>query len=590
MHKNMRMSTTLRLFFILVVIIPVILISYIILHIYKRDILEQNKERSLQTSEALAYSVSQEISRMSGLFASIGVDRDVFETVSAIHHSTGIEKQAASYNLKILIEKYTASVSGRVLSVNFFFDNNQSYSYLKNVMTDENNIRGESWYKETLNARGNVRFLGMIPNLLYGNYNLYLMAAAFSPQELHSLSSLEMILFTFESGAFDHILQSRDNSESILHIVSDDHQIIASNTIVDRGSLITNNWISNLDSQSKGAFVDNENGGKHLVTYARVDNTDWFIVQMIPFSSLMEKYNNVNSFVWLLAVFIILALVLISFYFVSNVTKPLSELLRQIVRVTGGDLSARCTESGSLEMVRLGHSFNLMTAQIQDLLEQHEQQETEKRKAEFAALQSQINPHFLINTLNSIKFMALISKADNIRSMTHALTRMLASSFNRGGLLITVEEEIDLLKHYLYIMEIRFGRPIETDWDIGPNVTRYYLLKLLLQPILENSIIHGLKEVNYPAKIQISIRQTDNDLLIAIADNGVGMPEELFADPQGKSPIYSFSGMGNKNVHNRIQLHYGRGYGLHYEPHQPNGTKVTIRLPIITEPDESVEP
>lgn len=590
MHKNMRMSTTLRLFFILVVIVPVILISYIILHIYERDILEQNKERSLQTSEALAYSVGQEINRMSGLFASIGVDRDVFETVSAVHHSTGIEKQAASYKLKILIEKYTASVSGRVLSVNFFFDNNQSYSYLKNVMTDENNIRAESWYKETISSRGNVRFLGMIPNLLYGNYNLYLMAAAFSPHELHSLSSLEMILFTFESGAFDHILQSRDNSESILHIVSDDHQIIASNTIVDRGSLISNGWISNISSQTKGAFVDDVNGDKQLVTYARVENTDWFIVQMIPFSSLMEQYNNVNSFVWLLAVFIILALVLISFYFVSNVTKPLSELLRQIVRVTGGDLSARCTESGSLEMVRLGHSFNLMTAQIQDLLEQHEQQETEKRKAEFAALQSQINPHFLINTLNSIKFMALISKADNIRSMTHALTRMLASSFNRGGLLITIEEEIDLLKHYLYIMEIRFGRPIETDWDIGPNVARYYLLKLLLQPILENSIIHGLKEVNYPAKIQISIHQMDNDLLIAIADNGVGMPQELFVDPEGKSPIYSFSGMGNKNVHNRIQLHYGRGYGLHYGPNQPIGTKVTIRLPIITEPDESVEP
>ncbi|MDQ6422154.1 histidine kinase [Paenibacillus sp. LHD-117] len=580
------MSTMLRLFFILVVLIPVILICYIILRIYERDILQQNKERSLQTSEALAYSVSQEISRMSGLFASIGVDRDVFEAVSDIHYSSGVAKQEASYKLKVLIEKYTASVSGRVLSVNFFFDNDQSYSYLKNVMSDEISIRNESWYLDTLQSKGSVRFLGMIPNVLYGNYNLYLTAAAFSPHELHSFPSLEMILFTFESGAFDHILQSRDNSEAILHIVSEDRQIIASNTIVDRGSLITSSWISSISQADKGSYVDVVNGVKHLITYARVEDTDWRIVQMIPLNDLMAQYKNVNSYVWVMAVVIILASVLITFYFVSNVTKPLSELLRQIVRVTGGDLTARYAGAGSLEMVRLGHSFNLMTEQVKGLLEQHEQQEIEKRKAEFSALQSQINPHFLINTLNAIKFMALISKADNIRNMTHALTRMLASSFNRGGLLITIEEEIDLLKHYLYIMEIRFGRPIETDWDIDPTVSPYYLLKLLLQPILENSIIHGLKDVDYQAKIQIAIHRMDQDLLITIADNGVGMPEDLVAEPEGKRPLYSFSGMGNTNVHNRIQLHYGHPFGLHYEPNWPHGTRVTIRLPIITEPDE----
>ncbi|WP_169082328.1 sensor histidine kinase [Paenibacillus sp. PL91] len=586
MQKNLRMSTILRLFFILVVIVPVILICAVILNIYERDILQQNTGRSLQTSQAVAYSVSQEINRMAGLFASIGVDQDVILTVFDVHHKEGIEKQLASNKLKILIEKYTASVSGRVLSVNFFFDNGKSYSYLKNMMSEESTIRQQQWYHDTTSTPNIVRFLGMLPNMLYGNYNPYIMAAALSPSDPNPLSKLEMILFTFESGAFDRILQSRDNSESVLHIVSEKGEIIASNTIVDRGSLIPGNWKTEIGHEEKGSFVDDTEGNRKLITYARVDNSNWYIVQMLPYKDLLENYRSVNSFVWFLAILIILAFVLVSFYLVSNVTEPISALLRQMVRVTGGDLNARYTGSGSLEMVRLGHSFNLMTEQVKELIDQHEQQEIEKRKAEFAALQSQINPHFLINTLNSIKYMALISKADNIRNMTHALTRLLASSFNRGGLLTTIEEEVDHLKHYLYIMEIRFGRPIQTEWNIDSKISRHYLLKLLLQPILENSIIHGLKEIDYPGKIEVAIHAAEDDLLITIADNGAGMPDELMLQAPDKAPSYAFSGMGNRNVHRRIQLHYGDRYGLQYEPNYPHGTKVRIRLPLIAEPDE----
>ncbi|WP_208414457.1 sensor histidine kinase [Paenibacillus castaneae] len=582
------MSTILRLFFILIVIVPVILICAVILNIYERDILQQNTGRSLQTSQAVAYSVSQEINRMAGLFASIGVDQEVILTVFDVHQKTGIGKQLASNKLKILIEKYTASVSGRVLSVNFFFDKGVSYSYLRNMMIEENTLRDQEWYRDTINTPDNVRFLGMLPNLLYGNYNPYIMAAAFSPSDPNPFSKLEMILFTFESGAFDRILQSRNNTESILHIVSEKGEVIASNTIIDRGSLIPSNWNAEIGQYMKGSFVDDTGASRELITYARVDNTKWYIIQIIPYKDLLENYRNVNTFVWFLAILIILAFVLISFYFVSNVTEPIRELLRQMVRVTGGDLNARYSGSGSLEMVRLGHSFNLMTEQVRELIDQHEKQEVEKRKAEFAALQAQINPHFLINTLNSIKYMALISKADNIRSMTHALTHLLASSFNRGGLLITIAEEVDHLKHYLYIMEIRFGRSIQTEWDIDQEISGHYLLKLLLQPVLENSIIHGLKEVAYPGRINIAINAEENDLLITIADNGAGMTDDVMNPSDDKAPVYAFSGMGNRNVHRRIQLHYGDRYGLKYEHNNPHGTRVRIRLPLINERDEEM--
>lgn len=508
-----------------------------------------------------------------------------------INRKTGIEKQQANSELKVLIEKYTASISGRVLSVNFLFKDHKSYSYLKNLNIDTSYFRQEMWFEQVLNNPDSVQFLGMLPNVVYGNYNPYNMVAALSPSVINPLSKLEMILFTFESSAFDHILQSRDNTESTLYIVTEEGQIISSNTLALRGSEFPMHWFANRGPQDKGYFVDANGETTNLITYAKVDRTGWWLVQSIPYADLTANYVSVNYIVWVFAIMIIGAFILVSFYFVSNVTKPLNELLRQMDLVTEGDLNAKFIATGSLELIKLGHSFNHMTERVQDLLRHHERQEVEKRKAEFAALQSQINPHFLINTLNSIKFMALISKADNIRNMTHALTRLLASSFNRGGILTTIDEEMDHLKHYLYIMEIRFGRPIQTEWDVDKELGSYCILKLLLQPILENSIIHGLKNVDYPGIIQIIVRKQGEDLLITIADNGVGMLEmdSQGSDSDGIRRHHSFSGMGNRNVNKRIQLHYGKRYGLKYQKNKPQGTIVSIRLPLIDTPEEEIQ-
>jgi len=587
MQNKLRMSTMLRLFFILVVILPVILMSTVMLNIYKNDILQQNTARSLQTAQSVAYSVSQEINRMVGLFASIGVDQDIIAAAMDVHNLTGINKQLASNNLKVLIEKYTASVSGRVLSVNFIFDNGRIYSYMKNLTMSASSIREQNWYRPTKEASDVVQFIGMLPNALHGNYNPYMMTAALSPSEMNASSKLDIVLFSFESSAFDPILQSRSNSESIIHIVSNKGEIVASNTIVERGSLISASWLEAIGHSNRGSFVDREsNDSDSLITYAKVEKNDWYIVQTIPYDDLLANYNQVYSIVWLLALLIIVAFVVISFYFVSNFTRPIRELLRQMIRVTGGDLNTKHTVSGSLEMAKLGHSFNVMTGQVRELLDRHEKQEIEKRKVEFEALQSQINPHFLINTLNAIKYMALVSKADHIRKMTHALTQLLASSFNRGGLLTTVEQEVDHLKHYLYIMEIRFGRPIQTEWHISEGTSRLYLLKLLLQPILENSIIHGLKEIEEQGEICLSIDKEGGDLLVGIADNGVGMPISDHVIEEASGGRYTFNGMGNSNVHRRIQLHYGERYGLEVGPNHPRGTRVQLRLPIIDKPDE----
>ncbi len=256
--------------------------------------------------------------------------------------------------------------------------------------------------------------------------------------------------------------------------------------------------------------------------------------------------------------------------------------------VKAGNLKAKIKESGPIETYVLGVTFNEMVSQLKASIQEIEDKETQKRLAEIAALQSQINPHFLLNTLNTIKLMASISNASNIQKMTEALTKLLSSAFNRGGMYTTVGEEIKLLDYYVQIMKVRYGDQFDIRYEINPEIRSIRILKLLLQPIVENAIIHGLHERETRGMIQVTGSTHHNHCLIVIHDNGRGMNPEILrtlleaTDPKVHE---SFSGIGLKNVHERLRLNYGAPYGITIESEQNRGTTVTVSMPILREDD-----
>ncbi len=360
----------LRVFFIVVVALPILLICLIILNVYRKDLLEQNTGRSLQTTEAVSYSVGQEINRMVGMLASIGMDQEVLDTASSIQRTTGLERQAAVNKLTVMIDKYTSAVAGKVLSVNFFYKEGGSYSYLHNMMEDELQSRRQKWYNETIGIPDRVRFLGMRPNMLYGNDNPNMMAAALSPSDYHILHNVDLIFLTFKQSVFDNILQSKDVRDSILSVISETGDVIVTNSMADQTQAIPNRWIQTFDGQSSGSFLDDSDGNAMLITYDKVEDTGWWVVQRFSYHDLMANYRQVYNFIWVTAVMITVAFVIVSFYFVSNVTRPIRQLLRHILKVTEGDLEARIKVSGSMELIKLGQSFNLMTERIHALIQQ----------------------------------------------------------------------------------------------------------------------------------------------------------------------------------------------------------------------------
>ncbi|MBB6671421.1 cache domain-containing sensor histidine kinase [Cohnella nanjingensis] len=579
-----KISTILYALLFGMVVLPIGLISATILREYKLDLLKQTSARTLQTLRSATYSEEQEIGKAATYSAAVAMDKEVLGYATRFRQSAGQERQDAFTLLTKALDKYGLSMSGHVLSVNFFFKDGGAFSYMKDMTSPEAELRTADWYRNAKAVPDRVHFIGMQTGVLYDADRDDTIATAISPSALQMLHDIDMIYFVFNRDAFEEALRQNPYSRTSQFLLSTgDGRIVASSAnLADRA--LPAELQRGIRDAKEGSFIAEIGGRKTLVAFTTVETAGWKTVYQIPYGELTANYSRMFRFVLIATLIIIAVFLLLSFYLVHRFAKPIRALVMKMSRVTQGYLNAKVEASGSREMVLLGHAFNHMMDRIKALIRQREEEEKAKRKAEFAALQSQINPHFMINTLNSIRLMALISNQDNIRKMTHALIRLLSSSFNRGGSYTLLSEEVENLKQYLFIMETRYGNQFDVVWDVDRQALDYSMLKLLLQPILENSIVHGLSGKRAGGRIRIVISKDDRALSIEIADDGVGMTEAQiasfgFAESAGND---AFSGMGIANVHRRIQLHHGPDYGIAIARNAWGGTTVRIRCPLVT--------
>ena len=223
-----------------------------------------------------------------------------------------------------------------------------------------------------------------------------------------------------------------------------------------------------------------------------------------------------------------------------------------------------------------------MVLRIQQLMTTVRQEEVKLRKTELKALQAQINPHFLYNTLDSIAWMCEQGRSTDAVNMVHALARLFRISISRGHELIPIARELEHAEHYLEIQTCRYKNQFTYAFHVDPACLDYYCNKITLQPIIENAILHGLDLLVEEGHIDVQVYQEGEDILFCVQDNGVGMsPEQVSAileqDAQDRT------GIGIKNVNDRLQIYFGKGYGLRIVSELDMGTRVEIRMPKIRE-------
>lgn len=333
-----------------------------------------------------------------------------------------------------------------------------------------------------------------------------------------------------------------------------------------------------------GIYQETFHGEERVITVKSVGYTGWKLIGVAPRQTVSLNSLKTQLLVVFVAAFILFLMSLVNSYISSRITTPIRKLELSVNEIEKGNLNAKVDAEGSYEIRHLGQSVQNMAKQIQvlmvDIVSEHEK----KRKQEFDTLQSQINPHFLYNTLDIIVWMIENEKPDQAVKAVTALARFFRISLSRGKSIITVKDELEHVRNYLMIQHMRFKNRFSYTIEAEDEVLELASLKLMLQPLVENAIYHGMEFMDGDGEIFISAWKEGEDLYLKVSDNGLGMTEEqvarLFSDTPHTGSSRG-SGIGVKNVNERIRLYFGSEYGLSIESEPDEGTVVTIHLPAV---------
>ncbi|WP_248924477.1 sensor histidine kinase [Paenibacillus hamazuiensis] len=336
-------------------------------------------------------------------------------------------------------------------------------------------------------------------------------------------------------------------------------------------------------------LIDSSEGKPKFIFASASLSTGWKIIGYVPLQEIVEEANSIRQLI-IISVGLCIAFALILHFFVSSrLIRPVHVLKNKMQLAASGFLEAKVTPAGTDEIAELGNSFNIMLGKIRTLLDQIIKEQQEIKKAEQRALQAQINPHFLYNTLDSILWMAEAGKKDQVVQLVMSLSRLFRISLSKGKDWITVAKELEHLQSYLTIQRMRYRDILEYEIDVDESLHSYPILKMTLQPIVENAIYHGIKNKRGKGLIRIrAFAEDDKHIVFVVEDNGIGMPPERLekvrsdlseAQPPEETGNEVSGGFGLHNVQQRIRLYYGEACKVQLDSEPNEGTVVTIRLP-----------
>ena len=332
-----------------------------------------------------------------------------------------------------------------------------------------------------------------------------------------------------------------------------------------------------------GITVENLRGKNITLNVRTIGYTGWKLVGVTPSAALGIDGIKFRFFVLFVADLFLFLLAMINAFISDKISNPIKRLDGSVREIESGNLDVEIVPSGSYEVEHLGKSIKNMLGRIKVLMSDLVAEHNAKRKSEFDTLQSQINPHFLYNTLDIIVWMIENENSDKAVNIVTALAKFFRISLSKGKNIITVKDEVEHVRNYLMIQNMRFKNRFEYSIDVDEEVLSYSSLKLMLQPLVENAIYHGMEFMDGDGEIDVKVFKEDDSLYFTITDNGLGMSEDMVETLLSKDfvPSKKGSGIGVKNVNERIKLYFGSEYGLKVESEPDEGTKITIHLPAV---------
>lgn len=462
---------------------------------------------------------------------------------------------------------------------------------------EQPDIVNQEWFTEAVGQMENVHFsTPHVQNLFDdSSYRYYWVISLSQAVELtnNGNSTLGVLLVDMNYSSIEQLLTkaNTDNASEYIYLMDSNGEIIYH----PKQKLIYTNLYqeNNLAAAAyeDGSVQEEFGGEKRLVTVKTISYTGWKLVSVVPMSSFEMGLSGMRMFVILLTALVMLMIIVLNQLVSARIANPLQKLNESVKEWEAGNLNPDIYVGGSLEVEHLGKTLRSTVEQIRELMHDILVEQEEKRKSELDALQSQINPHFLYNTLDSIVWMIEGERYEDAVFMITQLASLFRISLSRGKTIISIEDEIKHAKNYMNIQKIRYKNIFSVDFDIAEDILNCCTVKLVIQPLLENAIYYGVECMDGDGEIRVVGYRKEHDIYIEVRDNGLGMPKETVEAllTENNRVRKSGSGVGLINVHNRIRLRFGNSYGLEIESQPDEGTTVRIHLPDIEYSSETVE-
>lgn len=591
--RSLSLKKKLLFSYILIIVIPLVILGYYSYYYSSNTLYEKVVISSRESNEQIAKNIDSFLTSLSKISEFPSLD----DTISSILRKDYSGSENRFVEILNDVEDANASLYKGVFYMNEYIGsvtvipNNMDYVFNVSIIpkyTVSYPDKSQEWFQDIIGAEAKAVVFGIHRDFLQteGEYVISVGRSIIDP---FSGECFGATIINVKVDKIKALWQDISLTEKSKFIVIDNKD----NIIYGSGIGEPGKNISSLPGFSKSIAKDGStetviDGEDVYLNIATSELYQWRVVSITPKDELFSEIYNIRNITFLLCIVLILISLSISTIIATGITKPVLMLKNSMKLVEKGNLNVISSISGG-EIGELSSSFNKMITEMRNLIQKIYEQETEKRDAEIIALQSQINPHFLYNTLNTIKWMAKIQGSSGIVNALGSLIELLTFASKNKGNLISIREELEQLNYYLDIMNLRFFDKFNVDYQIDDEAKKCMTLKFLLQPIVENAIIHGFEDLSDKGNITISIVKKDNRIIYDVTDNGKGMDQETI-----RKVLYReehnfkkrFSKIGLYNVNKRIKLEFGDTYGVQILEHNQKYSRVHVEIPVIVQAEE----
>ncbi|MDQ0877452.1 two-component system sensor histidine kinase YesM [Paenibacillus sp. V4I3] len=576
-------QSTIAVAFSCLIVVTITVIAWMSYHLSTDAVKKNSRDYTYQLMGQVSSNIDSYINYMDNISRMVLSNYDIKEYLLKQVYLGAIGKEDLKQKISFQLNT-VLNTRKDISSILIFGTNGEIIPYNEKIkLNPQVDPTEQSWYKKAIEAKGRVVISSShVQNMILNDYNSVISLSRELSSDVGD-EKLGVLLVDLNYSVINDICNKiKLGNRGYVFIVDAQGNIVYH----PEQQIINNNQkielISEVMRTPGSSFVTSEGKNSRMYTIKTSQSTGWKIVGVTYVEELVSNKDELQTYTFFGGIGFLIIAVLLSFVLSLRISRPIKHLESSMKEVEKGNFDIQVDIQSSNEIGHLSNRFNRMTTEIKELMLQNVKEQELKRKSELQVLQAQINPHFLYNTLDSIIWMAETGKSKEVILMTASLAKLFRLSISKGQEFLSIFNEIEHIKNYLTIQKMRYKSKLDFEINVDKSILSYKVIKIILQPLVENAIYHGIRNNAGIGHIQITGMCKGDRILLQVIDNGIGMsPEEIHNMYQKDRTSVRGSGIGVQNVDQRIKLHFGDPYGLHFESELGKGTTVNIWLPVI---------